>query len=184
MPDRRMSTHRGISKADKPRSRLIERRLPLHVRNPALAKKVSEMHLTIAPILHIKTGLPAPDYPNTMLSLFLLTESQLDALAHYYSQTSPSQNTHQYPQTMNWSQPFLDRDPSLPANCRLSDLERLKIKMRMFARFIGMRGAETPVWEYERQVEILEHKIARSVREEEAWCWKGYSGLPPSARPP
>jgi hypothetical protein len=38
----------------------------------------------------------------------------------------------------------------------------------MFARFIGIRGAETPRWEYERQVEILRAKIERSVRDEEA----------------
>ena len=45
------------------------------------------MRLTIAPIVHVETGLPAPDYPHTMLSLFLLTEAQLDALATYYSQS-------------------------------------------------------------------------------------------------
>lgn len=102
-----------------------------------------------------------------MLDLFLLTEAQLDALAQYYSQTTPSTLTHQYPQTMNWDLPFLDCDPALPAGCRLSELERLKVKMRMFARFIGMKGAETPRWEYEKQVEILRRKIERSVVEEE-----------------
>jgi hypothetical protein len=68
---------------------------------------------------------------------------------------------------MDWSKPFLEKDATLPENCRLSELERVKVKMRMFARFIGMQGAETPKWEYERQVEILSNKIARGVEEEE-----------------
>lgn len=68
---------------------------------------------------------------------------------------------------MNWSHPFLDTDKTLPASCRLGDLERLKVKMRMFARFIGLRGADTPVWEYERQVQILGEKVKWRVRMEE-----------------
>jgi hypothetical protein len=136
-------------------------------RNPELALKISQMRLTIAPIVHVETGIPAPDFPSTMLSLFLLTETQLDHLASYYSQATPNALTHQYPQTMNWSKPFLCADEALPENCRLSELERLKVKMRMFARFIGMKGAETPKWEYERQVEILGKKVERSVKLEE-----------------
>jgi hypothetical protein len=141
------------------------------------------MRLTIAPIVHVQTGLPGPDYPSTMLNLFLLTEEQLDQLANFYSQSSPNANalTYAYPQTMDWSLPFLCKDDSLPANCKLSDLERLKVKMRMFARFIGMRGAETPQWEYEKQVEILRNKVARSVAQEEASRRKIYFG--PSYRP-
>ena len=124
------------------------------------------MRLTIAPIVHVETGLPAPDYPATMLSLFLLTEAQLDALAAYYSQSHTSHLTLQYPCTIDWQQPFLDTSEALAEDCKLDDLERLKVKMRMFARFIGMRGAETPGWEYERQIEILGNKVRRSVREE------------------
>lgn len=116
-----------------------------------------------------------------MLDLFLLTEEQLDTLAHYYHQVTPTEQTYQYPQTMNWQLPFLEKDVSLPETCKLNDLERLKVKMRMFARFIGMRGAETPIWEYERQVEILRSKIERSVREEENAMRKLYWG--PTARP-
>ena len=177
-----MSDQNGISKANRPQLRLVERRMSLKDRNPELALKILQMRLTIAPILHVQTGKPAPDYPYSMLDLFLLTEDQLDALAYYYSQVTPSELTHQYPQTMNWDQPFLDKDPALPENCRLNDLERLKIKMRMFARFIGMRGAATPIWEYERQIEILGNKIERSVQEEEAMAKKYYWG--PTAKPP
>jgi hypothetical protein len=179
-----MSEMNGISKTNRPKSTIVERRLakmPLSERNPALARKISDMRLTIAPIVHVETGQPAPEFPQTMLDLFLLTESQLDALATYYSQASLSHLTYQYPQTMNWNQPFLCTDPNLPENCRLADLERLKIKMRMFARFIGMRGADTPTWEYDRQVKILRNKIKRSVQEEEKALKKFYCG--PASRP-
>jgi hypothetical protein len=124
-----------------------------------------------------------------MLELFLLTEDQLDAMARYYSQTgTPTAQTYMYPQTMDWNRPMLsgtssttssatnaisntnssqESDAIIEADLRLTDYERLKVKMRMFARFIGMRGAETPLWEYERQVEILKRKIERSIEEEE-----------------
>jgi hypothetical protein len=101
-----------------------------------------------------------------MLELFLLTEDQLDAMARYYSQSTPSALTHCYPQTMDWDNPFLAKDESIPAACRLSDHERLKVKMRMFAKFIGLR-AEIPSWEHERQVEILKANVHRSIEEEE-----------------
>jgi hypothetical protein len=161
------------------RQTIIERRtkMPLSERNPALAQKIEQMRLTIAPIVHICTGKAPPVFPETMLQMFLLTEDQLDIMASYYSQAGTSTSVaatstdlnslrHAYPQTMDWSKPFLSTDPTLPDDCKLTDLERLKVKMRMFARFVGMRGAETPSWEVERQVEILRKKIERSVREE------------------
>ncbi|KAF2636352.1 hypothetical protein P280DRAFT_155965 [Massarina eburnea CBS 473.64] len=167
-------------------------RMPLAQRNPALAEKIEQLRLTIAPIVHVRTGVPPPAFPSSMLQLFLLTESQLDFMAQYYSQTTPSTPNsltatsnplsptnlrYAYPQTMDWSRPFLSTDPTLPENCKLTDIERLKVKMRMFARFIGMRGTETPKWEYERQVEVLRNKIERSVRDgeenmaREKFCW-------------
>jgi hypothetical protein len=174
-----MSETSGISKTNRPMSTILQRRLarmPLSDRNPELADKLAQMRLTIAPIVHVQTGLPAPAFPHTMLNLFTLTESQLDQLAHYYSQSTPCSLTDQYPQTMDWSKPFLAIADALPENCKLSDLERVKVKMRMFARFIGMRGAETPRWEYERQIEILRNKIERSVQDEERSSRKSFWG--------
>jgi hypothetical protein len=185
MPSQRMSVTNGINKANRTNLSILQRRaarkMRLSGRNPALVHKISEMRLTIAPIVHVETGKPAPDFPSTMLHLFLLTEAQLDALASYYSQTHTTDLTHQYPQTMNWQQPFLDTSETLPENCKLAELERLKIKMRMFARFIGMRGADTPRWEYDRQIEILRNKIQRNVSEEETTLKKFYWG--PISRP-
>jgi hypothetical protein len=180
MPANSMSDKNRISKANRPKLGIIQRRLvkkiPISERNPELALKISQMRLTIAPIVHVRTGLPCPVFPKSMFNLFLLTESQLDQLAQYYSQTSPSELTHLYPRTMDWTKPFLCVDDGLPENCKLSELERVKIKMRMFARFIGMDGADTPVWEYERQVEILRNKVARNVEEEEKSSRKVYRG--------
>jgi hypothetical protein len=136
-------------------------------RNPALAQKISQMRLKIAPIVHVQSGIPPPQFPSTILELFLLTEDQLDAMARYYSQSTPSALTHCYPQTMDWNKSLLTKGKSIPEECKLSDYERLKVKMRMFARFIGMRGAETPSWEFERQVEILKAKIDQSIEEED-----------------
>lgn len=180
MPAKRMSETSGISKATRPMSSIMQRRLArkskLSSRNPELADKISQMRLSIAPIVHVETGLPAPEYPSTMLQLFLLTEGQLDRIARFYSQSTPNALTYEYPQLMDWSLPFLCKDPSLPDNCKLNEQERLKVKMRMFARFIGMQGAETPIWEYERQVEILQNKIAKTVAEEEKKLSKVYHG--------
>ncbi|KAF3051947.1 hypothetical protein E8E11_007561 [Didymella keratinophila] len=189
-----------ISKANRPRTRLCDRRLAkmqdtkgpsksvlrtkkrsLLERNPELALKISQMRLTVAPIVHVQTGVPAPDFPSTMLSLFTLTEAQLDRLAEYYSQShTPTVLTYRYPTTMDWSKPVLQNDPTLPEDCKLTDIERLKIKMRMFARFIGMRGADTPLWEHERAIELLGNKIGHWVRQEkeDTLQAKGYRGLP------
>jgi hypothetical protein len=155
------------------------------VNNEALQAKIDQMRLTIAPIVSVATSLPPKDFPPTILSLFLLTEDQLDYMAHYYSQSTPNSLTHKYPMTMDWQRPLLQRpQPGDAEGERLTDYERLKVKMRMFARFIGMRGAETPGWEYERQMEILGRRIERVVEEEERAKGSGekwYRG-PPTLR--
>jgi hypothetical protein len=138
-------------------------------RNPELSEKISQMRLTLAPLVHTETCQPPPDFPTTLLQLFLLTEEQLDIMARFYSQSTPSALTTSYPSTMNWNKEFLAKPTTytnVPDDCRLTNIERHMIKMRMFAKFIGMRGAETPTWEYERQIEILEAQIKRSIEEE------------------
>jgi hypothetical protein len=153
-------------------------------RNLSFQKKLDAMRLTIAPIVHVTTGLPPPEYPRTMLQLFLLTEPQLDSMAQFYSQIHLSALTGLYPQTMDWNRPILDKpEEGEDATFTVTDVERLKIKMRMFARFIGMRGAETPTWELERQIEILAEKVRKEVEMEQGrdgagWGKKFYEGPP------
>ncbi|KAF2270628.1 hypothetical protein CC78DRAFT_137792 [Lojkania enalia] len=151
-------------------------------KNLELATKIEHMRLNIAPIVHVETGIPPVEFPSTMLQFFLLTEDQLDAMAHYYEQSTPGPNTYDYPQTMDWNKPFLSRpkeDQKAEEGCGFSDFERLRIKMRIFARFIGMSGAETPRWEYERQIEILKNRINKSIEAEERRVpMKCYQGPP------
>ncbi|KAF2013203.1 hypothetical protein BU24DRAFT_232056 [Aaosphaeria arxii CBS 175.79] len=150
-------------------------------RNPLLAEKIKQMRLNIAPIVHIYTGQCPPEFPSTLLELFLLTEDELDSMAHFYAQIYPDETTNLYPQVMDFNQPYLSRPTEgddLPDSCRMTSYERLRVKMRIFARFIGMRGAETPRWEYERQMDIIVARIEHEVQEEQrAMSTKSYRGL-------
>lgn len=116
------------------------------------------MRLSLAPIYPLPTGPPHPHFPLTLLHYHLLTDAQLDALAAYYHQASPPDPWRcHYPMHMNWDKEFLQ---CLPVE------ERLAIKRRMFGKFIGLRGCETPVEEFEKRVRFLEEKIEREVRRE------------------
>jgi hypothetical protein len=45
------------------------------------------------------------------MAFHLLTEEELDNIASYYHQATPSEYTHQYPATMNWDKDFLAKRP-------------------------------------------------------------------------
>jgi len=140
-------------------------------RNPALAEKISQLRLKIAPILSVSSGYPHPEFPPTLLHLFLLTEDQLDSLADYYSQIHPDATTFMYPQTMGWNQDLLRRpianENSRDGEPQLDDLDRIAIKRRKFAKFIGMKGTETPLWEVETHIHMLGERIKRCLEKEE-----------------
>jgi hypothetical protein len=125
-------------------------------------QKLVQMRLTIAPILGVKSGKPPPDFPSTLLNFFLLTERQLDAMAVYYSQCGPpTAETYMYPSVMNWNRPLLSN--SLPEGYQLSACDRLKVKMRMFAGFIGMSGAEMPMWENQKELELVSGGLSAGI---------------------
>ncbi|OCL01804.1 hypothetical protein AOQ84DRAFT_204011 [Glonium stellatum] len=140
-------------------------------RNLALASKIATLRLKIAPIICVTSGVPHPAFPNTMLAFWLLTEAQLDTMARYYSQSTPSKYTFMYPRTMGWDKAFLavSRKDQAADDDRhvLSAADRIAIKRRKFAKFIGMRGCETPEWETQAHIRILERRIIRSLEEEE-----------------
>ena len=127
------------------------------------------MRLTLAPIYPLPDGPPHPAYPKSLLQYWLLTESQLDSLAAYYHQLSPTSEwrTH-YPASMNWDRDFLAQ-PNMQmsreerAAC-LPDEDRIAIKRRMFGKFIGLRGCETPLVEIEKRAKFLEGKVERALR--------------------
>ena len=68
--------------------------------------------------------IPAPP----ILNFWLLTDDQLEDLAHFYHQRTPGPWTRHYPCPVPWS-----------SSMGLED------KRRRIGRFIGLRGCETPV---------------------------------------
>lgn len=139
--------------------------------NTRLQDKISQMRLTLAPIYPLPNGPPHPNYPHTILQYWLLTESQLDSLASCYHQLSPTNPWRRhYPASMNWDKEFLAQPHLLMSveeqkEC-LSSEERLAIKRRMFGKFIGLKGCDTPVEEMEKRVKFLEGRIERAIRRE------------------
>ena len=72
-----------------------------------LAARIAHLKLRLAPLVPLPTGSPHPDFPRTLLDYHLLSEGQLDAIASYYHQSTPSIYTHQYPACMNWDKEML-----------------------------------------------------------------------------
>lgn len=77
-------------------------------RNPSLARKIAHLRLTLSPLVPLPSGPPHPAFPKTLLAYHLLTEAELDALAHYYHQSTPGAYTGEYPACMNWDREWLD----------------------------------------------------------------------------
>ncbi|KAK4192710.1 origin recognition complex subunit 3 N-terminus-domain-containing protein [Podospora australis] len=95
--------------------------------NPAFEAKLQQMALRLAPLVQLTTGTVHPDFPQSLLCFWLLTDDQLDSLAHFYHQRTPSQWTTQYPCPVYWP-------PGLT----------LEEKRRKLGKFIGLRGCDTP----------------------------------------
>ncbi|PPJ58479.1 hypothetical protein CBER1_05619 [Cercospora berteroae] len=83
-------------------------------RNSALAKKIATLQLRLAPLVPLPAGPPHPAFPKTLMAFHLLTEDELDSIAHYYHQSTPSQWTHHYPANMNWDKDFLAKPSNRP----------------------------------------------------------------------
>lgn len=96
--------------------------------NPAFQHKLEQMSLKLAPLVQLTTGEIHPDFPQSLLCYWLLTNEQLDSLAHFYHQRTPCWWTTQYPCPVYW-----------PSGLSLEE------KRRKLGRFIGLRGCETPV---------------------------------------
>ncbi|KAI5866836.1 hypothetical protein GGS23DRAFT_552344 [Durotheca rogersii] len=86
------------------------------------------MALPLAPLVQLTTGEVHPAFPGTLLHFWLLTDSQLEALAHFYHQRTPCPWTRHYPCPVRWA----------------SDAP-LEEKRRRLGRFIGLRGCESPL---------------------------------------
>jgi hypothetical protein len=119
-------------------------------RNPELQAKISQMALPLAPLVRYPTSEIHPFFPSTLLNFWLLTLEQLDELAHFYHQRTPSYYSAQYPCPVTWGRGLT-----------------LEEKRRKIGRFIGLRGCESPV---KTEEEILQEiRRRRAEEEEEAW---------------
>lgn len=80
---------------------------PLTRRNSTLAKRIATLQLQLAPLVPLPSGPPHPAFPKTLMAFHLLTEGELDSIAHYYHQSTPGPWTEHYPSKMNWDKDFL-----------------------------------------------------------------------------
>lgn len=81
-------------------------------RNSTLAKKIATLQLSLAPLVPLPSGAPHASFPRTLLSFHLLTEDELDSIAHYYHQSTPGPWSNHYPANMNWDKDFLAKKPT------------------------------------------------------------------------
>ncbi|KAI1799790.1 hypothetical protein F4811DRAFT_557441 [Daldinia bambusicola] len=95
--------------------------------NAAFREKLRQMALPLAPLVQLTTGEIHAAFPATLLKFWLLTDAELEELAHFYHQRTPCRWTFHYPCPIAWS----------------SDMP-LEEKRRRIGRFIGLRGCETP----------------------------------------
>ncbi|KAI0140973.1 hypothetical protein F4776DRAFT_613474 [Hypoxylon sp. NC0597] len=125
---------------------LTERR---SAQNAAFREKLRQMALPLAPLVQLTTGEIHPQFPGTLLNFWLLTDAQLEELAHFYHQRTPCRWTFHYPCPIKWS----------------SDMP-LEEKRRLIGRFIGLRGCETPI-RVKTEEEIMEEARQARVAEED-----------------
>lgn len=137
------------------RQAFAERRL---AKNPSLQRKLEQMALPLAPLVQLTTGAVHPSFPTTVLNFWLLTDEQLESLAHFYHQRTPSPWTNQYPCPVKWQ----------------SDLP-LEEKRRKMGKFIGLRGCESPILLKTEDEILAEARRARLAAEEDLWRRKRFS---------
>jgi hypothetical protein len=138
------------------RNTLMKRRM---ARKPELKRKLRDMSIQLSPLVQITTGLVHPSFPRKMIQFWLLTDRELEDMAHFYHQRTPSAWSSQYPCPITW-------------NSNLS----LEEKRRKLGKFIGLRGCETPKWLKTEEDIAEEARLARIAEEEEMWKRKSYTG--------
>lgn len=62
-----------------------------------LNRRFAHLLRPLCPLLSVETGQPHPAFPATLLNYHLLTNAQLDDLAHFYHQRTPGPNSLRYP---------------------------------------------------------------------------------------
>lgn len=119
-------------------------------KSPELQAKIAQMTLLLAPLVRLTSGDVHPAFPKMLVSYWLLTDSQLEELSHFYHQRTPCELTRHYPCPMGWRQGLT-----------------LEEKRRKMGKFIGLRGCETPMTLKTEEEIIAECKRAREAAEDE-----------------
>lgn len=136
---------------------------PVTRRNSTLAKKIATLQLRLAPLVPLPSGPPHPAFPKTLMAFHLLTEDELDSIAHYYHQSTPGPWSLHYPAHMNWDKDFLSKPKQLPSSKRhsrrLSQEEKLWLEDLM------------------KTVEDIQAPVLRSQSEAGASSTNPYAGL-------
>ncbi|KAL8666648.1 MAG: hypothetical protein Q9202_001186 [Teloschistes flavicans] len=103
-------------------------------------RKLSHLSYPLAPLLSITSGISHPSFPTTILAYHLLTEQQLDELAHWYHQRTPGEWSLCYPLPVvgRW---WVGTSGNGNGNGRPG----IEDKRRRFGRFVGLGGCESPV---------------------------------------
>ena len=96
-------------------------------RSPDFDTKLKQMALPLRPLVEIRGGQVHPAFPTTILNFWLLTDEQLDELAHFYHQRTPSQYSMGYPCPITWGEGLT-----------------IEEKRRKMGKFIGLKGVSLP----------------------------------------
>lgn len=130
-------------------------------------RHVAHLSSALYPLLSVATGAPHPAFPGTLLHYHLLSEAQLDELAHFYHQRTPSVFSFSYP---------------APIIGRWSDAD-INDKRRRFGRFMGLRGCDSPLLrgETSEEQEMMDMWVELRIRanmdnerERNIWREKGF----------
>ncbi|KAI8230794.1 hypothetical protein K4K57_006674 [Colletotrichum sp. SAR 10_99] len=116
-------------------------------------EKMRQMRLPLVPLVQMSTGAVHPEFPATLLNFWLLTEAQLDDLARFYHQKTPSPWSASYPCPITWKSGLT-----------------LEEKRRKIGKFIGLRGCDTPMRiRIKTEEQIMEEaRQARLAEDDEA----------------
>ena len=122
------------------------------------SSRLQHLRTPLRPLISITTGRPHPLFPTSLLHYHLLTATDLDELAHYYHQRTPSEFSFGYPLPVvqRWHQEALAspatseetkaiQELMFPSNnTQIANTAELEAKRRRFGRFVGLRGCESP----------------------------------------
>ena len=140
-----------------------------------LSNRISHLASQLVPLISVRTGLPHPLFPRSLLQYHLLTHDQLDALARHYHQTlDAGEERWMYPCPIPFGKSWCGSSPPAMSSHATNELERrhlvdLETRRRRWGRFIGLKGCESPVVDGPQSVreagETLMERFEREWRE-------------------